>query len=288
MSVEAILIAAFTTYMVFYSQHVYQQTPSTASILTGGILVPSAILGAIIGGWIVYKFNLDIEGCTNLFMINSIVVAGFIFLMLFVHCDGDISDGIDLTSNSFNLSFVCDADCDCSKTYDPTCGVNNVSYLSPCFAGCKTRLSDGYYNCGCIVDSLNLTDHGNLPSAQPGACRRECSVKQAIFLVSLFVIVFLESLSLTPITILLLKLVDKELQPLALGVLRMANILIGMISSDYNLCFIITQNSLILIYNKNIKLIYRHQFSYPISSTRRVFYGISIALVTKELAWNTT
>jgi len=139
MSIECILVAAFTAYMVFYPQHVYQLPSSTASILVGGVIVPSAIIGAVLGGWLVKKFNLNIEGCSNMIVISSILVAGLIVLIFIVRCEGKISDGIDLKTQNFNLSFVCDSGCECKNVYAPTCGVNNVSYLSPCFAGCKTH-----------------------------------------------------------------------------------------------------------------------------------------------------
>ncbi len=43
-----------------------------------------------------------------------------------------------LFMNSFNKTFVeCNRDCNCFSTYNPTCGINKVTYVSPCYAGCK-------------------------------------------------------------------------------------------------------------------------------------------------------
>ena len=37
---------------------------------------------------------------------------------------------------------TCNIDCHCSKAdYNPVCGINNVMYYSPCFAGCQDRLA---------------------------------------------------------------------------------------------------------------------------------------------------
>lgn len=63
--------------------------------------------------------------------------------------------------------------------------------------------------------------------ARPNQCSRNCDTKLIVFLVVLFVVVMTESLCLTPATMIILKLIDKPLQPFALGVLRCANILIG-------------------------------------------------------------
>lgn len=63
--------------------------------------------------------------------------------------------------------------------------------------------------------------------ARPNQCSRHCDSKLIVFLIVLFIVVAAESLCLTPATITILKLIDKPLQPFALGVLRCANILIG-------------------------------------------------------------
>ena len=65
--------------------------------------------------------------------------------------------------------------------------------------------------------------------ATPGECSRNCDTKLIIFLVVLFFVIAMEALCITPATILLLKLVDKPLQPFGLGVMRCANILIAYI-----------------------------------------------------------
>ena len=85
----------------------------------------------------------------------------------------------------------------------------------------------GYYDCSCINSSTNHNQ--SLPVANNGACPRDCDVKKIIFLVMLFVLSLCESACLTPMTILLLRLVDKRLAPFSLGVARMANILMAYI-----------------------------------------------------------
>lgn len=138
LSVECILVAGFTNYMVLYTQHVYQIPSSKSSILVGGVVVPSAILGAILGGALVRRFNMAVEGCVRLILISSVIVITGIFVLLFVDCDGPLSVGIDPTTQSYNLTFSpCNAECGCRTVYNPTCGVDLKSYVSPCFAGCK-------------------------------------------------------------------------------------------------------------------------------------------------------
>ena len=138
LSIECMLVAAFTNYMVLYTQHVYQTPSSKSSILVGGVVVPSAIVGAILGGVIVRKFNLGIDGCVRLIMVSSGVVITGIFILIFVNCNGPPSIGIDSNTQGFNKSFSsCNRDCGCRSSYNPTCGIDSKSYVSPCYAGCK-------------------------------------------------------------------------------------------------------------------------------------------------------
>lgn len=226
MSIECILIAIFTHYLIIYSQNIYQISSSKSSILIGGVIVPAAIIGAILGGIIVRRFNLYIEGCTRLIMLSSTVVVAGICVLLFIRCEGTASYGIDTSQQTYSTTNDCNKNCNCKLDYSPVCGVDKVTYVSPCFAGCLTGNNTSYFNCSCVSATLFKTNL-SLPDATNGACPRDCDTKLIVFLAVLFIVVTAESLCLTPITMLLLKLVDKPLQPFALGVLRMANILIG-------------------------------------------------------------
>lgn len=211
--------------MVFYTTHTYQLTQSDASIIVGGIIVPSAIIGAVLGGFVVKKFDLEIEGCTNFIMFNSTVAVAGLLVILFIRCEGPVSNGIDLSTKSINTSSVCDSTCNCTTAYSPICGVDAISYLSPCYAGCRTWNDKGYFNCSCI--NATAMHNQSLPLANNGACSRGCENKKIIFLVTLFILSLSEASCLTPLTILLLKLVSKPLAPFSLGIARMAAICIG-------------------------------------------------------------
>jgi len=90
------LAAGFTGFMVKYTEEVYQVSPSKSSVLTGGVIVPSAIIGAIVGGIIVKKYDLEVKGIVRLIMIGSTVVLIGVGCLIFIKCEGKPSIGIEI------------------------------------------------------------------------------------------------------------------------------------------------------------------------------------------------
>jgi hypothetical protein len=220
-SVESILVSVFVHYMILYSQNVYQLTESTASILVGAIIVPAAIIGALLGGFIVNKFKLDIIGLTRLILSSSTIVLAGILITMLIRCESAPSIGIDLNEQGFlKNAYICNKTCSqCNYNYNPVCDEQSgFSYVSACYAGCSNSTSTNiFFNCSC-------TSSGQIVQNK---CSNKCNTNFIIFLIILFILVTAESICLTPITILLLKLIDKQLHPFGLGVMRMSSVLIA-------------------------------------------------------------
>lgn len=55
-----------------------------------------------------------------------------------LRCVFPYSNGGFLFFRVVNLEDSCNSRCSCTRNkFDPICGVNNVMYYSPCYAGCK-------------------------------------------------------------------------------------------------------------------------------------------------------
>jgi hypothetical protein len=56
--------------------------------------------GAILGGLIVRKFDLHVEGCIRLILIASVVTISGIGVLLIIKCPGEPSIGIDIKNQA--------------------------------------------------------------------------------------------------------------------------------------------------------------------------------------------
>ncbi|XP_044917429.1 solute carrier organic anion transporter family member 1A2 isoform X5 [Felis catus] len=111
----------------------------------------------------------------------------------------------------------CNRDCNCpTKTWDPVCGNNGVSYMSACLAGCETSVGAGinmvFQNCSCIQTSGNS-------SAVLGLCDKghDCSMMLQYFLILSAIGSFIYSLSAIPGYMVLLRCIKPEEKSLGVG-----------------------------------------------------------------------
>lgn len=121
--------------------------------------------------------------------------------------------------------------CTCNEDkFQPICGQDGKTYLSPCQAGCQNYTKkDGkiveYSNCLCLgLDNFdNSTVYGN---ATIGYCEQECgNFISYIVLFSIFV--FVHSTSEVGSMLLILRCVDPKDKAMALGLIQFAIGLFG-------------------------------------------------------------
>lgn len=91
----------------------------------------------------------------------------------------------------------CNSKCMCTQTeFEPICGINNIMYFSPCYAGClEEYYVDGlkaYKECGCINN-----DFGDEYDAINTMCSSDCN-KMWLFIVLCFGTMLFTFLSTMP------------------------------------------------------------------------------------------
>ncbi|XP_076060556.1 solute carrier organic anion transporter family member 4A1-like isoform X2 [Oratosquilla oratoria] len=192
---EGTLLAGFATFMPKFIESQFSIQASFAAIIVGFIAVPAGGGGTLIGGWLIKKLNLKCAGILKFCI-------GFSFLCLlscftfFISCPNLKFAGVNTSYENrsssppsvVNLIAPCNKDCGCQDvSFDPVCGVNGITYFSPCHAGCtlsgSVKAMKYYRECGCLpfedAQEVNITDGTKfvdtvLLEALGGTCPYNC------------------------------------------------------------------------------------------------------------------
>ncbi|KAM6162630.1 solute carrier organic anion transporter family member 1B1-like [Erethizon dorsatum] len=197
--------------------------------MTGTLTIPIMATGVILGGYLIKKFKMTLVGIAKFSFFCGFM--GFLcqlsYLVLF--CDRKsvagltlAYDGINPLTSQANVSLsYCNSDCNCDESHwEPICGDNGITYLSPCLAGCKSRGGNEnpnvFYNCSCLeISGFKSTNY----SARLGECPRDnhCKKKHYLYASIQALDAFFSALGSTSYMLLLMKNVLPELKALAMG-----------------------------------------------------------------------
>ncbi|XP_068168293.1 solute carrier organic anion transporter family member 1C1-like isoform X1 [Antennarius striatus] len=227
-------LIGMVTYKPKYIEQHYGQSASKANLLMGMINIPAVALGMFSGGVVMKKYKLCIMGAAK-FAFGTSLLGYFLSLFFFaMGCENSKVAGITVSysgvegSSNQELALFsdCNSGCSCSgREWDPVCGVNGITYVSPCWAGCASTTGSGrntaFDNCSCVA--LTETQPGNL-TATLGQCPRRDSCDRIFpyFLALSVLSSFIISLGGTPGFVLLVRCISPELKSLALGVHTLA------------------------------------------------------------------
>ncbi|XP_014840312.1 PREDICTED: solute carrier organic anion transporter family member 1C1-like isoform X1 [Poecilia mexicana] len=227
-------LIGMVTYKPKYIEQHYGQSASKANFLMGMINIPAVALGMFSGGVVMKKFKLGVMGAAKFAFGTSLLGFFLSFLFLAMGCENSKVAGItvsytgvdDLSYQEQSLFSDCNSGCLCStKEWDPVCGENGITYISPCLAGCTSSSGSGrnmvFDNCRCV--SVTNVQPGNI-TASLGQCspRRSCDGVFPYFLALSVLSSFVISLGGTPGLMLLVRCIKPELKSLALGIHTLA------------------------------------------------------------------
>uniref|UniRef100_A0A8C7HLF7 Solute carrier organic anion transporter family member n=1 Tax=Oncorhynchus kisutch TaxID=8019 RepID=A0A8C7HLF7_ONCKI len=218
-------LIGMVTYKPKYIEQHYGQSASKANFLMGTINIPAVALGIFTGGLLMKRLKLSIMGAAK-FAFGTSLIGYFLSLFFFVmSCENAKVAGITLavgvSYEERSVFSACNSDCVCSdRDWDPVCGENGITYVSPCLAGCQTSTGSGkntvFSNCSCAV-AAGLSS-GNL-TASVGHCphRDDCDRVFPYFLALSVITSFIISLGGTPGYMVLIRCIKPQLKSLALG-----------------------------------------------------------------------
>uniref|UniRef100_A0A8C3NJ89 Solute carrier organic anion transporter family member n=1 Tax=Geospiza parvula TaxID=87175 RepID=A0A8C3NJ89_GEOPR len=204
----------------------------------------------LIGRYLIY-FQIPVSKRKLLFIILPSVLEGAYFAcitflvaylvnLLYFTCSCEVLQVAGLTapySGTKHLSsskhiYVasCNAECSCKlDQWDPVCGDNGITYMTACFAGCKSSSGTGknmvFHNCSCVEgQGLGL---GN-SSAVLGQCQREsCAKAFPYFLALQTACAFILALGGTPTYMIMFRSVSPDLKSFAVGIEALGGRVLG-------------------------------------------------------------
>uniref|UniRef100_A0A8C6VN15 Solute carrier organic anion transporter family member n=1 Tax=Naja naja TaxID=35670 RepID=A0A8C6VN15_NAJNA len=187
--------SAWIGMITFMPKYLEQQYGISASDVY--TIYPSYVLDIFFGGLMMKKFKINTYQAAHIGFWSSLIEYLIYFSAFAMFCKNSSVAGLSVSYKGYvpDPTFIpdaylyadCNRHCNCStKTWDPVCGENGITYVSSCLAGCGMSNGTGKHtvltNCSCISAPGLLSGNG---SALPGQCNRgkTCDTMLQYFLI---------------------------------------------------------------------------------------------------------
>lgn len=224
---EGLITNGFVTFLPKFIENQFGQTSSFSALLGGSIIIPGAAAGQLLGGIVIFRLKMTCRQIIGFSAFTSIVSFVLSSVFIFSKCGNALFAGVTEYYNGTgvpgNLSAPCNAHCNCVYShFEPICGVNDIQYFNPCFAGCTVSVIDNgkqaFGNCSCIRNTTIISPGSNVTrEAYEGKCNVSCNKLPQFLSIFLILVIFM-FMTATPITTSILRCVPDKERSFALGV----------------------------------------------------------------------
>ncbi|XP_075928999.1 solute carrier organic anion transporter family member 1C1-like isoform X1 [Petromyzon marinus] len=226
---QVMSLVGFVTFKPKFMEEQFGKTAAEANMFMGAVNVPSVALGMFGGGLLMRCLALGPLGAARLSLASGSVAWALTLAFYALRCDGPSVVGLTrtplLASHAGARATGCPGACECrGDAWEPVCGWDGLSYLSPCLAGCNATVAGistqggtapVFTDCACVG--------GSGGRATPGLCARTASCDRSfhMFLGVTVASSFIYALGSTPAYFIFLRSVNSELKSFALGLQTM-------------------------------------------------------------------
>uniref|UniRef100_A0A8D2N0Q4 Solute carrier organic anion transporter family member n=1 Tax=Zonotrichia albicollis TaxID=44394 RepID=A0A8D2N0Q4_ZONAL len=195
------MVAGLATFMGKFLERQFSLTASLANMIIGAVNIPGAMVGIVVGGAILKRFQMSLRQCSALCVLGMLLCLLTAFPLLFLGCPTQKVAGVTHWDRYLSSWAGHGAS---RRGFNPVCGPDGVEYTSPCSAGCSGLPVDvvclsslqNYTGCSCV---------GAVGAARPGPCGTGCSHLFVPFVVLSCLAGILASTSHTPSFMLILR-----------------------------------------------------------------------------------
>ncbi|NXY13733.1 SO2B1 protein, partial [Atrichornis clamosus] len=228
------MVAGLATFMGKFLERQFSLTASLANMIIGAVNIPGAMVGIVVGGAILKRFQMSLRQCSAMCVLGMFLCLLLAFPLLFLGCPTQKVAGVTFSRyrqlhraghvggiprGGHTPATGTFLGCHCSeRAFNPICGSNGIEYISPCSAGCRVvnihtdNSVQNYTNCSCILGE------GLAGFAKPGTCSTGCSHLFLPFVILSCLAGILASTSHTPSFMLILRSIQPEDKSFAVGI----------------------------------------------------------------------
>uniref|UniRef100_A0A8C9FXZ8 Solute carrier organic anion transporter family member n=1 Tax=Pavo cristatus TaxID=9049 RepID=A0A8C9FXZ8_PAVCR len=134
------MVAGLATFMGKFLERQFSLTASFANMIIGSVNIPGAMVGIVVGGAILKRFQMSLKQCSAMCVLGMLLCLILAFPLVFLGCPTQKVAGVTYRESSEfgHYASECSLHCNCpKKAYNPICGSDGIEYISPCYAGCS-------------------------------------------------------------------------------------------------------------------------------------------------------